>query len=105
MCEPHRREPGIARYRPSRLLCAALTRRRHRACLQHYYTPLHSATVHGKLDIVTLLLDRGAAVEAKDIVRMPYEPLLLRAAHPPRRWARGRFTSLHAKVVSMLPRC
>ena len=40
---------------------------------QYGYTPLHVASSVGQLDCVRLLLDRGAAIEAKDNVSMSIE--------------------------------
>ena len=37
---------------------------------QSLNTPLHYAARNGKLEVVTLLLDRGAEKEAKDEVRL-----------------------------------
>ena len=46
-------------------------------CMSHItqdgWTPLHLASCGGKPDCVRLLLDRGAAIEAKDNVSMSIE--------------------------------
>jgi hypothetical protein len=36
---------------------------------QHGATPLHAATAEGKRDVVQLLIQRGAPLEARDTVR------------------------------------
>ena len=46
-------------------------------CISHITqggdTPLHYASLEGRLDCVRLLLDRGAHIEAKDNVSMSIE--------------------------------
>ena len=37
-------------------------------CLQDGYTPLHRAAINGHAEVAKLLLERGAALEAKDNV-------------------------------------
>jgi hypothetical protein len=48
------------------LRCAAHTAL---LCAQMGWTPLHCATAYGRASVVTLLCERGADMEAKDIVR------------------------------------
>ena len=44
----------------------------HMCVLQYQYTPLHYAALNGTLDSVKVLLDKGAAVDAKDTVSYVY---------------------------------
>lgn len=44
----------------------------HLWCLQWYYSPLHIAALHGRVEVVQILLDAGVDLHALDKVRVPW---------------------------------
>jgi ankyrin repeat protein len=68
--------------------------------LQNGATPLHYAAKESKLEVATLLLDRGADKEAKTKVRLPRRRVSRRSAAlalRTRRMATRRWTWLQVK--------
>jgi hypothetical protein len=89
--------------------CSYFSHTRARSARSQYgRTPLHCAAAYGKLEVATLLLERGADKEAKDNVRPPRcrarrrsAALALRA----HRMSRRRCTMLQFTASSRSPRC